>query len=112
MKGGATMNAQHTPGPWELGRIRAKIVAVYGPKGTQIADCDSISNLHEENIANARLIAQAPAMLEALEVVEGYLVAIDDENGNEHMYECPGEESCILCQVRETIRKAKGDPEQ
>ena len=105
------MNSQHTPGTWGVGRIRGKLVAVYGEKGEQIADCESPSNGQGENKANARLIAQAPAMLEALQDVEKYLIQIDDENGNEHMYECPGEDSCILCQVREVIRLAKGEPE-
>ena len=126
------MNSQHTPGPWECSGITIQttkyvenVIYPYSPRKREIAiasffdDNDTNTTASERNatddfedaMANACLIAAAPAMLEALQDVEKYLIQIDDENGNEHMYECPGEDSCILCQVREVIRLAKGEPE-
>lgn len=56
--------ATHTPGPWEV----REGCAIYAPKGfkpysVRLADC---LGYKEEREANARLVAAAPAMLEAL----------------------------------------------
>lgn len=54
----------YTPGPWHIGMKPGPIV--YDDKGGEIADCRSISNERNENGHNARLIAAAPELLEAL----------------------------------------------
>lgn len=73
------MSAPHTPGPWES-VIDDKWIYV-GSKGyanyrNAFAQVDYDDVDHEEAEANARLIAAAPALLEALEaidkVVSGY----------------------------------------
>lgn len=53
----------HTPGPWNAtphGSVR-------DPNGLSIAMADDYGKSQEERAANARLIAAAPALLEALE---------------------------------------------
>jgi len=56
----------HTPGPWE-----AFDSLMVGANGTRIADCENIMQPdHDEKRANAKLIASAPALLEALEIAE------------------------------------------
>ena len=55
---------KHTPGPWKIGMRPGPIV--YGPMGEQVCNMRAPLLIEEENLANARLIAAAPAMLEAL----------------------------------------------
>jgi hypothetical protein len=80
------MNSQHTPGPWsldhgsafdtdnqplpgfavgsaELGFTTVTIRAV----GQTLTPCPSVDKLREIGLANARLIAAAPELLEALQ---------------------------------------------
>ncbi len=60
------MNTKHTPGPW-------KYIAWHGQHGVHDAmDNDVCETFGEDAEANARLIAAAPELLEALEeIVEG-----------------------------------------
>lgn len=62
---------RHTPGPWRAGPNRGNASwRITGPTGEDIADTGIWSLEHrDEMIANARLIAAAPLMLEALEMV-------------------------------------------
>ncbi|MEO0796641.1 MAG: hypothetical protein AAFX93_15840 [Verrucomicrobiota bacterium] len=82
---------KHTPGPWEFGRIRdVKFPEWY--IGSSAADVAQISILmdasrtDQEHIANARLIAAAPDLLEALECLladtcqEGYYSQADSDS--------------------------------
>lgn len=62
----------HTPGPWTIHKRSA--TSVVGSKGFVVAACGGCStnavnpdDLHAELTANARLIAAAPDLLEALE---------------------------------------------
>ena len=64
--------AKHTPGPWEASGnlVRSPMHQPEGlPRGVQIVECrDGYFLPHtEEAKANARLIAAAPELLEALE---------------------------------------------
>lgn len=62
---------KHTPGPWRLHKMRRTIVASgpVGPSHTGVCDCASLYNAPDDATAaaNARLIAAAPDMLEALQ---------------------------------------------
>lgn len=59
---------KHTPGPWHIGvRQPNSDKFIYGQDGSEVANCDMLTNFHDVNLANARLIAAAPDMLEALE---------------------------------------------
>lgn len=54
-------------GPWKLGvRQPNSSRFIYGPSGEEIADADRLTNFPDTNLANARLIAAAPSLLEAL----------------------------------------------
>lgn len=61
--------SKHTPGPWELEIITSAYVTACD--GTHIADVHhgSTATAKAEGSANARLIAAAPELLEALEFV-------------------------------------------
>ena len=61
------MNTQHTPGPWTVaGR---DVVGKLGEMDTCIAECFNHSSMDRHNAeANARLIAAAPELLEAVKI--------------------------------------------
>lgn len=96
-------NAQHTPGPW----VTDKDVgheAVLGADGALVADC-AIFGLHvnrsqEINKANARLIAAAPELLEALE----RMADVAEKSGLTVF----NEEFTALANARYVIAKATG----
>lgn len=54
---------KHTPGPWHVGMRPGPII--YGTKGDQVADLRGFLDI-DETSANARLIAAAPCLIEAL----------------------------------------------
>lgn len=54
---------KHTPGPWHVGMKPGPII--YGTKGDQVADLRGFLDI-DETSANARLIAAAPCLIEAL----------------------------------------------
>jgi hypothetical protein len=62
------LKTPHTPAPWKVSRVEAvKTTYIQTSSGyiiAQVADSHSHSEKHE---GNARLIAAAPALLEALE---------------------------------------------
>lgn len=61
------MEYKHTPGPWRIGvRQPNSDKFIYGANGGEVANCDRLINFADENLANARLIASAPELLEAL----------------------------------------------
>jgi hypothetical protein len=83
----------HTPGPWEV-RQRGSIVEV-APVGADNLSCSSVCLItncfdpanpdhdqvdwYKQNSANARLIAAAPDMLEALTTVRRFVEAHDHD---------------------------------
>lgn len=81
---------KHTPGPWyrEGKRIRGDYGFVIEASGELI-----ISN------ADARLIAAAPSMLEALKLVSEFGCDCHDE---------PERSPCMVCVANEAIAKAEG----
>lgn len=75
---------KHTPGPWAMpdsgqGRI-SKVKANGGWDGLiATADCGDYARSRSEGLANARLIAAAPELLEALQgILSCVSVRIDD----------------------------------
>ncbi len=67
----------HTPGPWHASK--AGHHTIWAANEVLITDCDTLDPRQpptDQTQANARLIAAAPLMLEALENIE---------NDNEHM---------------------------
>lgn len=61
------MENAHTPGPWHIGMKPGPII--YGPLGEQVVDCRQGFIGIGENAGNARLIASAPELLAALELI-------------------------------------------
>lgn len=62
---------EHTKGPWEYDEHE---VAIKGTQGEIIAELDNATAL--ETVANARLIATAPELLEALKEITIDLCAV------------------------------------
>lgn len=104
-----------TPGPWskhntadiftELGAKNAEGTKASSSDGWHIADCDMGGLCLEEVRANAHLIAAAPELYEALDMVmrdkaPSYHDCIDD-----------GEPECAWCIAKSALAKAKGDPQ-
>lgn len=63
------MSTQHTPGPWVVNPIQPNQIATADAK-QEIARATVLNDQHE-TIANARLIAAAPDLLDALKLCEG-----------------------------------------
>ncbi len=63
------MNAKHTPGPWALDRSGVKVLDPREKSEYVLANVHGASIRELE--ANARLIAAAPDLLEALEALVG-----------------------------------------
>lgn len=72
------MNAKHTEGPWEIRGFHGAVEKI-GPvndKDVTVAMMPHWDTHIPEKLANARLIAQAPAMLAELEQCGGILLAL------------------------------------
>lgn len=75
------MNVQHTPGPWEWDDMRTKLVGHKGAKVLQdgegmwdLCSCVAVVDDKPERArSNARLIAAAPDLLEALKLADAML---------------------------------------
>jgi hypothetical protein len=64
------MTSKHTPGPWHVGVKQAHRI-IYDQAGWAVADATVFHGREsqDEMIANARLIASAPDLLAALELI-------------------------------------------
>lgn len=62
------MSAKHTPGPWEV-RERDGVLSIHAPGNTCPAQINGDPSYLPEIRLNARLIAAAPDLLEALQAV-------------------------------------------
>ena len=58
------MNTKHTPGPWDLNETQRGTYIYQG--GTENCIAEIYADVNEDQAANARLIAAAPELLEAL----------------------------------------------
>lgn len=70
---------KHTPGPWHVGYDVSKCAVYMKPvsEGWLVRDQIAKFDRSEEGMANARLIAAAPDLVEALtEIIERYRTAI------------------------------------
>ena len=95
-------NAKHTPGPWENHKWNCEEHQISAKGGTIALVSHSHSLVSEaEADANARLIAAAPDMLEALRACLGDLSDIVRAEG--------GDESPAMIQARAAILQAEGD---
>ena len=97
------MTVQHTPGPWSAEIPSASNGYVWiDPVDGCCGEIATVWNTHDNSEANARLIAAAPDLLEALKAVVNDWVAPDDlpfEDG----------EMPALDAARAAIAKATGE---
>ena len=97
------MEAQHTPGPWRVEQAHdlwLEIIAGEGLRSSMIADC--------VRKRNARLIAAAPDLLEALEEV----VRVFDSNPSsicDTVWVTGDAPETLYDHCRAAIAKAKGE---
>lgn len=61
-------NTNHTPGPWRVSGYRLAVLAELNGIKVVIADCNRTLG-YSESEANARLLAAAPDLLEALQLI-------------------------------------------
>ncbi len=74
------MSAKHTPGPWFTTRLHGTIYVEANLRGTliqEVAACGPTEARMQQE-ANARLIAAAPELLNALAAIVGALEALGD----------------------------------
>jgi hypothetical protein len=108
------MKQSHTPGPWTDQSIDHSQWGVYDARGRVVAQAQQIKPLPEdlkqvERTANARLIAAAPELLEALEEAENALadyVQTIEKTGASLNYG-----RAVLLRARAAIAKAEGRTE-
>ena len=67
----------HTPGPWTTAFMgHSKVHMIYGADGDDVASIYDFTRQRKrkEHLANARLIAAAPELLEALKLAEQHIL--------------------------------------
>jgi hypothetical protein len=93
---------KHTPGPWEVGEY----IGTGQPIVTAEArDICAVEDYYKDGAANARLIAAAPDMLEALRDAESAMFHVIADEG----FNGPADHSAMveaLHRVREAMKKA------
>lgn len=92
----------HTPGPWSVESV-AEVICGNLPSPHMVIgdDCEIVADVHRE--ANARLIAAAPDLLEALE----YAVSMYGKPGGP--WSIPADPGGWLDRARTAIAKARGE---
>ena len=93
------MSAQHTPGPWYIDRYHNQVLIV-DASGNQVANCAPARwTNRDEQVplaeANARLIAAAPDLLDALKMSESAVEQL-----------CTGQDAANCWVTLATIRAA------
>lgn len=97
---------KHTPGPWQVVAAMNRGMAICTPVNVYDATDERVASVSDyatdEALANARLMADAPALLDALAEVIRY----DDlTHPCDH---APDPESCTHCRARALVAKHKG----
>ena len=104
----------HTPGPWEVwvghdevwaGVSENSRVSIAGRCRVATAEDEDEEIGAAEKAANLRLIAAAPAMLDALKRAEGWVIGSSGHRGAD---ECDCERCETVREVRAAIAKAEG----
>ncbi len=98
---------KHTPGEWAV--VASDFVQALPteqrPYSVPVANCMGYKEPRE---ANARLIAAAPDLLEALEALLGTIGDAEYEEHDDPREQGHEIKDCALCMSREAIKKAKG----
>ena len=103
--------SKFSPGPWQVGGVRMKYRSTgnnyvldshaVGPDSDPVCLVFYYDKYHSEHIANARLIAAAPELLEALETLVKR-IREDGMDGKERYWD-------ITNHAREVIEKARAE---
>lgn len=105
-----TANPKHTPGPWNLSSKGDGRTYVEG--GERADDIAALLMDHDqrENGANARLIAAAPDLLDALRILEEFVTELTKagEDRQNRLVELEGDKGNRLFAARAAIAKATG----
>ena len=109
-------DSQHTPGPWKVTDMHPEegCRSIRGPKFEYVAEVCVVTTMHGDNSdevreANARLIAAAPALLEALERIGECLSPCVAAFDGEDMADVATEVSCALGITRAALAAALSD---
>jgi hypothetical protein len=103
-----TTQATHTPGPWEISKNEAgELDICEAGAGNMLADLAKCKNAE----ANARLIAAAPDLLEALRGLIDQLEAAGIHIPGEDSGQWHGAEGISFSRAIEAIAKAEGRAE-
>ena len=96
-----TQPVKHTPGPWHVGLKPGPMV--YGPQGEQIVGLNVMLD-SDEVLANAKFIAAAPAMYDAL---QQSLVLVELAALEEWGRAVRGEQQPPTTEARDRLEKVK-----
>ena len=96
-----TQPVKHTPGPWHVGLKPGTMV--YGPQGEQIVGLNVMLD-SDEVLANAKFIAAAPAMYDAL---QQSLVLVELAALEEWGRAVRGEQQPPTTEARDRLEKVK-----
>jgi hypothetical protein len=91
------MKNKHTPGPWQVGNFEPKAIFDCNPEGPQ-----RVANTLN-NLADARLIAAAPELLEALKDMRMVF-----DNGSNEIHAALEVKNDAVRKCRAAIAKATG----
>ncbi len=102
------MAASHTPGPWVIPSAQPTLVRT--ERGLAVADTYGNTILASEQEANARLIAAAPIMLEALKAAQAALAMLTEETSIKSSSVAQAWATAVQAEraVRSTIAFAEG----
>ena len=93
-----TETNKYTPGPW-----RENGQTIFDSQGEDICTCGKV--VHDEHAANAALIARAPELLEALDVITKFSEGLS--NSRCFRNDCTPEQFRYIAEWRNTIEEAR-----
>lgn len=100
-------NAKHTPGPWQAEWPDCGEYRYVSSTVTTMCPETAVCRLNQSQEADARLIAAAPELLEALYEAEEYFDNRADADHDETGF-VPNKEMKLLVSIRAAITKAEG----
>lgn len=107
-----TATTKHTPGPWKIYQSQATMPRVIvSADGSSVADANAgFPCAEDEQDANARLIAAAPDLLDALRILEEFVTELTKagEDRQNRLVELEGDKGNRLFAARAAIATAGG----
>ena len=103
----ATTSPAYTTGPWRIEKSHDKSgwqgISIFSDTDLRVANM--VMQLDDSEMANARLIAQAPALMKSC---QDLVDSVDMGDMFDHDFDCQEPETCILCIARQVIADAGG----